>query len=99
MLKLELELSDIDYEALAERLLPLLGDKLRQNGGAGALLGGASSAMAKAALSALPQERKDRMAADLINGSAAAIAEAIQRAAAQNGVSCRISGLHAETEG
>ncbi|MGM9618693.1 MAG: hypothetical protein ACI3W8_02475 [Oscillospiraceae bacterium] len=91
MLKLELELSDIDYEALAERLLPLLGDKLP--------LGGASSAMAKAALSALPQQRKDRMAAELINGNAGSIAGAIQRAAAQNGVNCRVSGLRAETEG
>lgn len=98
MLKLELELSEIDYGALAERLLPLLGDKLRQNGGGAGLLGGASSAMARAALSALPQERKDRLAAELINGSADAIAGAIQRAAAQNGVACRISGLRAGTE-
>lgn len=98
MLKLELELSTLDYESLLERILPLAGDKL-SNEPLGAVLGsGASSAMAKAALRMMPQEKKDHMAAELINRNADKICTAIESAAAKNGVSCRIHTVRAETE-
>ena len=98
MLKLELELSAIDYEALIDKVLPLVGDKL-ENQSVGRLLGsGASSAVARAALSVMPQEKKNRMVAGLVNDHADRIAAAIERAAAANGVSCRVRGVHAETE-
>ena len=98
MLKLELELSAIDYEALIEVALPLVGDKL-ENQPLGRLLGsGASSAMAKAALSVMSQEKKNRMAASLVNDNAERIAAAIENAAAKNGISCRVRGVRAATE-
>ncbi len=98
MLKLELELSAIDYEALIEKLLPLVGDRL-ENQSVGRLLGsGASSAMARAALGMMSQEKKNRMAASLLNDNADKIAAAIESAAAKNGVSCRVRGVRAETE-
>lgn len=99
MLKLELELSNLDYESLLEVILPLAGDKLN-NEALGAMLGsGASSAMAKAALRMMPQEKKDRMTAELINRNADKICTAIESAAAKNGVSCRIRTVSAEVEG
>ena len=98
MLKLELELSAIDYEALIEKVLPLVGDKL-ENQSVGRLLGsGASSTMARAALSVMPQEKKNRMAAGLVNDNADRIAAAMENLAAKNGVSCRIRRVHAEAE-
>lgn len=99
MLKLELELSNLDYESLLEVILPLAGDKLN-NEALGAMLGsGASSAMAKAALRMMPQEKKDRMTAELINRNADKICTAIESAAAKNGVFCRIRTVSAEVEG
>ena len=98
MLKLELELSHLDYESLLEAVLSLAGDKV-DNEALGALLGsGASSAMAKAALRLMPQEKKDQMAAELINRSADKICGTIEAAAAKNGVSCRIRTVRAEVE-
>ncbi len=98
MLKLELELSAIDYEALIEKVLPLVGDKL-ENQSVGKLLGsGASAAMAKAALSMMSQEKKNRMAAGLLNDNADKIAAAIESVAAKNGINCRVRGMHAKAE-
>lgn len=98
MLKLELELSALDYEALIEKVLPLVGDKL-ENQSVGKLLGsGASTAMARAALGMMSQEKKDRMAAGLVNESADRIAAVIEQAAAQNGIPCRVRGVRASTE-
>ena len=98
MLKLELELSSLDYEALLEAALPVVGDRLN-NETLGALVGsGASSAMAKAALRVMPQSKKDEMAAELINRNADRIGAAIEQAAGKNGITCRIRTVHAETE-
>lgn len=99
MIKLELELNGLDYEALCERLLPLVGDRLESQA-LGRLLGsGASAAMARAALGMMPQEKKDRMAAALINENADRIAAALESAAGKNGVACRVRGVGAKTEG
>lgn len=98
MIRLELELGTLDYEALAQQLLPLAGEHMEAQT-LGRLLGsGASSAMARAALGVLPQEKKDRMAAKLINDHADQLAAAIESAAAKNGVTCRVRALRADAE-
>lgn len=98
MIKLELELNALDYEALAEKLLPLVGDRM-EGQTLGRLIGsGASSAVAKAALGMMPQEKKDRTAAKLINDHADQLSAAIENAAGKNGVRCRVRALRAKTE-
>lgn len=98
MIKLELELRELDYEALIERVLPLVGDRLDGHA-LGHLLGsGPAAAMARAALVRMPQEKKDRMAASLVNENADRIAAALEDTAGKNGVRCRVRHVRAETE-
>ena len=98
MLKLELELDEIDYDALIERVLALAGERLSDNA-VGKLLGSSGSVtMAKAALSFLPQEKRDSFAANLVNDHAEKITAAIQNVAEKNGVPCRVCSVRAKTE-
>ena len=93
MIKLEMELSDIDYEALVKEILPKVADKLKQNGNP--LAGVASGGMASSVLLAAPNGVRDRMAAEIINAAASRLTGEMERMAANNGISCKVSGLHA----
>ena len=96
MVKIEIELSDIDYEALAEQYLPLVADKLNAGGGAAALLaGGVSGGMAKRMLSAMPQASKDRLAAELINSNRDKLIEVFEDFLAKQRLSARVNGFRA----
>ena len=101
MIKLEIEIDDIDYSALAEQLLPLLGDRLRGDGTPFAsLLGsGAAGPMAKALLSRTPKATKDRLAAELIEKNSGRLRDTLERAAADKGVDLRIGRIRAAAHG
>ncbi|MCD8051750.1 MAG: hypothetical protein LUE89_08745 [Clostridiales bacterium] len=96
MIKLELEISKVDYETLLN-LLPQMGEQLRQSGNpVGMLLSnGMSAGMAKKVLSTLSQEQKDRLAADLINGNSRKLIDKTEELAQQNGVGLKIASLEA----
>ncbi len=96
MIKLELEISEVDYETLLN-LLPQMGEQLRQSGNpVGMLLSnGMSAGMAKKVLSTLSQEQKDRLAADLINGNSRKLIDKTEELAQQNGVGLKIASLEA----
>ncbi|MCD8189243.1 MAG: hypothetical protein LUD78_03325 [Clostridiales bacterium] len=97
MIKLELEISEVEYETLLN-LLPKVGEQLRQSGNpVGMLLSnGMSAGMAKRVLSTLSQEQKDKLAADLINGSSQKIIGKTEEVARQNGVGLKIASLEAK---
>lgn len=97
MLKLELEISELDYESLLDTLLPLIGDQLRNSGNPlGMLLSnGMSSGMAKKILSTLPREQVDGLVADVINGNSRKLIDKVEEAASQNHIGVKVAAIHA----
>lgn len=90
MVKLEIELSDIDYDLMMNTLLPKVQEKLGPDsplaslgGLAGSLMGFASDAM------------KDRMAAEIINANADKLAAKMEEMAAKNGIPGKVKTLRA----
>ena len=65
MIELKLLVDEVDYDSLVETLLPLVQDKLRDSGGVlGGVLSGSpemAAAMARRALRAMSQEKKDEL--------------------------------------
>ena len=70
MIELKLLVDEVDYDSLAETLLPLVQDKLRNSGGMlGGVLSGSpemAAAMARRALRAMSQEKKDELLVQLV---------------------------------
>lgn len=100
MIKLEIEIDDIDYSALAAEYLPLMGDKLRSGGNplAALLSNGAAGPVAKAVLARTPKSAKDKLAAELIESNSWKLRTTLEQMAAQKGVAVRIGRLHASVE-
>ena len=96
MVKLELELTDIDYDYLIREYLPKVQEKLQQNGSAlGSLLG---SGLAGGMLQMMPSSMKDKLAAELINASSARLSEELEKMAARNGVPGKVRNLRASAQ-
>ena len=68
MIKLEMELSDIDYEVLVKEVLPKVADRLKQSGSPLAPL--LSGGMAANVLLRASDGVRDRMAAEILNAAA-----------------------------
>ena len=70
MIRLEMIVDDIDYEAVSDLLLPLLADKTKDESRlAGNLLGSnAVGSLARTMLRAMPQEKKDALVVKTLNG-------------------------------
>ena len=93
MVKLELELTDIDYDFLIQEYLPRVQDKLQQSGSPlSSLLGGN---MAGTLLTMAPESVKDRLAAELINAAAPRLSEQLEIVAAKNGIPGKVKNLKA----
>lgn len=97
MVKLELELSELDYGAMLERLLPMMGDQLRSSGNPlGMLLSnGMPTSMARHLLATVPQEQKDALLCDLINGNSAKMSKKAEQSAAKQGIHVKVERIHA----
>jgi hypothetical protein len=98
MIKIELEVEDLDYNALLDQFLPVMIDKLRQTNNPIALLisNGMPAAMAKTILQNLPQEKKDHLTADLINSYHTQLAEQAEEFAKQQNISVKVQTIHAK---
>lgn len=98
MIRITLELEQIDYDALLERYLPQAQEALRASGNPlGMLLSnGMSASMAAGILRKLPESTKDQLAAELINASAGKLTEKAEQAAVQLGVGGKVRAIHAE---
>ena len=94
MVKLELELTDIDYDALLRDYMPKIKDKLEQSGSplAGMLTGGMAGTMLQLA----PTSMKDRLAAEMLNMNAAKLEQQLTEMAARNGINGKVQNLKAK---
>ena len=73
MVKLELELTDIDYDCLIREYLPKVREKLQQGGSPLSML--LSGGMVETLLLRSPDSVKDKLAAELINLNAPRLEE------------------------
>ena len=85
MIKLEMELSDIDYEVLVKEILPKVADRLKQNG----------SPLAPLLSGGMAANVRDRMAAEILNAAAPRLTGTLEKLAANNGIPCKVQGLRA----
>ena len=98
MIKLEIEIDDIDYGALAKELAPMAGDALQKSGNplAALLQNGAAGPLARAVLDLTPKAAKDKLAAELIESNSWKLISALEQAAGRKGVRLRIGRIHAQ---
>ncbi len=98
MIRLTIELEDVDFDVLIEHYLPVIGEHLRSSGNPlGTLLSNSASAsVAKGMLRALSPEKKERLAADLINGNRQRFISSLEELAASHGYQGRIRSLQAD---
>ncbi len=102
MIIITIKADDLDYGALAERLLPIAMDKADASDNklmkilAGALAAGGSAFVGL--IDALPQATKDELAAALINGGKEKIIDTIQKTAENHNVSVKIRDISAEID-
>ena len=93
MVKLELELTDIDYDTFLREYLPKIKDKLEQSGSP--LAGMVSGGMAGTLLQMAPTSMKDKLAAEMLNMNAAKLEQQLSDMAARNGFSGRVQNFKA----
>ena len=100
MVKIELTIDEIDYDALIENYLPQITEKLRESGNplASMLSGGSASSMVKGFFQRLPDSRKDAMAAELINNNAQSLKLQLENYARSQGISGKAVELRASVK-
>ena len=93
MVKLEMELTDIDYDYLIREYLPKIQEKMQQSGNhLGTMLSGG---FAGGMLNLMSDSMKDKLAAELINASSARLSEELEKMAARNGIPGKVRNLRA----
>ncbi|NLA88059.1 MAG: hypothetical protein GX847_12430 [Clostridiales bacterium] len=99
MIKLEIDVRDIDYDSLIDRFLPVVLEKLRQseNTASRMIAGGMPAPVAKAILKNLPQATKEQLAAELLSSNKEAVIQYLSDMAGQNGIRLNIGDLRAKT--
>lgn len=96
MIKLELELTEIDYDALIRTYLPQVRDKLPAGDPLSGLLG--SGGMGETLLLRAPASMKEKMAVELINRNAPTLERQLEDLARRSGIPGKISGLRATSK-
>ena len=99
-MEITLKISDVDYDALADVLLPLMEEQMSGSVWCPAprASGGRATQAAKAMLRRMPQKRKDAMLAGYINRSGDKIAGLLMDAARAKGLTLKVSDVRAKTE-
>lgn len=97
MIKVVIEIDDIDYNALIDRYLPLMTEKLRQTNNPIAMLlsNGMPAAMAKNIVKGLPREKKERLTAELFNAYSSVLAGQLEELGRQNDVRFTVRSMRA----
>lgn len=103
MMEITIKISDVDYAAAVDTLLPALADKLSgsSNPIASLALGKAkelSAGAAKAALNALPQSMKDELAATCLNRYSREVSRIIADIAAQKNIPVKVEGVEVSAQ-
>ncbi len=101
MIELKLQVSDVDYDTLAELLLPAVMEQMGRASDSPLwsrlLLSsqGFTAGAAKAVLARMSKEKKEEMLAGYINKNGSRIAELFMQMAASKGVGMTVSGVEA----
>ncbi len=99
-MKITIELDDIDYGALVEKLLPLMEDKIADKDGiSNTILAKFLSmppSVAKSMINLMPQSKKDEIAVSLLNKHKEKITKKITEAAKDKGFSFKINRFEVE---
>ena len=100
MIKLEILVSEVEYEAILDRYWPYISEKLKESGHPIAKMAGSAlpPAMVKSLVSAMPQEKKDRLIAELINVHEKKVCEKIESLAQNAEVGIDVQAIHAEVK-
>ncbi len=102
MIELKILIDEIDYDSVADFLVPLLVEKLKKEDRAGlfgSVLSGNSamaSNMARGLLEKLPQEKKDELVVQLLTKNRDKLLETGRTAAAKNGIRLQICDVSAK---
>ena len=101
MLELRILVDNIDYDSIAEYLIPAVAEKLRreEKGGIlGNVLAGnpdMAASMARTVLDKMPQEKKDELLVQLLNRNRDKLLEKGRTLAAENGVRLQLCDVSA----
>ena len=100
MIQVTINISDLDYDSLLSQYLPQMTEKLRETGNPVAMLlsNGMPASMAQNIVRGLPQDVKDKLAADLLNANVKKIMEKVEQTAADKGTRVTVSNLRAEVK-
>ncbi len=103
MIEVKIKISEVDYSAAVDVLMPVLLEKLSMstNPIVSLILGktkGLSSSAVKAALDRLPQETKDELAVTCLNYYREEIAKLMVDMAQQKGIAVQIDGVDVAIE-
>ena len=97
-MEITLKVSNVDYNSIAQRLLPLLENKLA-DGSIPALFSGLLTAdRATAVLNMLPQSTKDALLVQYVKQNQEQIARQLEQFAAAEGVKLQVDQVSAKTE-
>ena len=100
-MKLEIDISDIDYDGLIDQFLPVMLEKLRQsdNPASKLIAGGLPAPVAKIMLKKLPLATKEQLTAELLNTNKEAISQFLKDTASQNNIRLTIGDIRATPSG
>lgn len=99
MIELTIRVDHIDYNDLAELLLPMLSDQMPKDGLMGRLLRNPEKAqgLVMELLNRMPQSQKDELLVKYINQNSGKAMAKLEDMAAKNGVSMKLRDVHAKT--
>lgn len=100
MIKLEVYISELDYENLVEQLLPLVGERMKDSGNplGGLLSSGMPVSMVQGIVAGMPKAKKDKLAVDLLNSHEGEVREKLEGWAKKAGVDIELVSIHAEVK-
>lgn len=103
MIEVKIKISEVDYGAAIDVLMPVLLDKLSDSSSpiVKILVGklkGMSGPATKAALDMLPQETKDELAAACLNHYSEEISKLMVSVAQQKGIKVQVEGVEVAVE-
>lgn len=99
MIKLEIDIKDIDFNGLIDQFLPVMLEKLRQSDNTASKLiaNGMPAPVAKMILKNLPQATKEQITAELLSSNKDVISKYLADIASQNSIRLAIGDIRAKS--
>lgn len=97
MIKIEMLLEEIEYEALFDRLFPVLQERLGESDEPAArLMSGLPAPLARKVLEGLSGEQKDKIAVSVLNAGRRRVERKINEKLTEQSLALKVSDLKAE---